>query len=425
LAELLINAELKARNEVTIQKTQQALIDSRDTARYLAKEAATANLAKSRFIASVSHEIRTPLHAILGIADLILNHAMDVNLIENINIIKSSGSTLLELINDVLTFASAEAKDLSIKSDSFNIYHLSDYLKKIFTSMADRKNLIFDINIQSPVPEILIGDKLRIQQILSNLIANAIKFTDHGGVTLNIALEKNWPEMEAKTSVAHIRFEVIDTGIGISDNDIVKLFDPFFQSEEIANNQTEGAGLGLAICHLLSTKMGGSLTVESVKGRGSKFIFAIALGADFRQHFREIPSGEALDEFDLSGIRILLAEDNPLNQSLMRAFLQKTGCELDIVANGREALDAFENAHYDIILMDVRMPVLDGFDTTKLIRSQERPHQHIPIVAVTASALKNDRETCLQAGMDSVLTKPFSKRELLKAIQHWIPNGAS
>jgi len=417
LANLLTNAYIKTQHELTIQQTQLALLESRDTARYLAKEAATASVAKSRFVASVSHEIRTPLHAILGIADLALLKTTDPSLAENLSTIKKAGTTLLALINDVLDFSRAEANEVSIQCKPFEIKHLANNLVNMFLPLAKQKNLALDIDIQSCIPQILIGDEFRIQQILSNFISNSIKFTNVGGITIRIAKNKCGSNHTENSNLEHVMFEVFDTGIGIEADDIGKLFDPFFQSIEARTNHLGGTGLGLSISHLLASKMGGDIKVKSLKNLGSTFTLDIPLQSDgIQPKVKDAPIQEVDRDLQLDGIRILLAEDNPINQQLVQAFLHNTGCQLKVVDNGEQALDAYQNGVYDIILMDCRMPKLDGFNTTKIIRLQESNQRRVPILAITASALEADKMTCLSSGMDDVLTKPFNKHELLNAI---------
>lgn len=420
LADLLTNARNKAERERTLQQTQQALIDARDAARFLAKEAAAASVAKSRFVASVSHEIRTPLHAILGIADLSLSETSNPILADNLTTIKNAGKTLLNLINDVLEFSRAEANEVSIKHKPFNVQMLTNNLKKLFIPLAQNKNISFNVHIQPCVPEVLVGDEMRIYQILSNLITNGVKFTKIGGVTLNIVMDKDPRPSEADENfnIALIRFEIVDTGMGIAKSDIGKLFDPFFQSDETVTSQLGGTGLGLAISHLLATKMGGDIRVQSARHHGSTFCFKVALEVGQTPLTVKLEAKQAMQEnLQLNGFRILLAEDNRVNQQLVGAFLAKSGCQLDIVADGEQALTAYQDTDYDIILMDCHMPKLDGYDTSKIIRLQEGDQQHIPILAVTSSAMDGDREICLHAGMDDMLAKPFSKQELLSAIK--------
>jgi signal transduction histidine kinase/PAS domain-containing protein len=417
LAELLVNANIKARNELTIRNTQNELIKSRDTARFLAKEAAAASIAKSRFVASVSHEIRTPLHAILGLADLALKKTDDDELVDEISTIRKAGSTLLELINDVLDYSRAEANELSINSVDFSLRDLTSTLTKMFRPLADQKNIALDIDYQVEIPNSLHGDQLRIKQILSNLLSNAIKFTRQGTVSLKISLAETSNSYSNSQDSVSLNFEVTDTGVGIVESDFERIFDPFYQAESSRHEQLGGTGLGLPIARLLAQKMGGSITVNSQRDHGATFTVSLTMRlgkSDARAQCQpENPSSSPT----LNGFKILLAEDNPINQQLVKAYLLKSGSQLDIVADGEAVLEARLHSNYHIILMDCQMPKLDGFETTKIIRFQEGRDLHTPIVAVTASAMEGDRETCLQAGMDDVLTKPFSKGDLLEVIR--------
>ncbi|TFH70311.1 response regulator [Gammaproteobacteria bacterium LSUCC0112] len=416
LAELLVNAKIKAQNELTIRNTQEELIRSRDTARFLAREAASASVAKSRFVASVSHEIRTPLHAILGLADLALQKTDDDELIDDISTIRKAGSTLLELIDDVLDYSRAEANELSIKTTDFSLKVLAETLTKMFRPLADQKSIALLIECESGIPENLHGDHLRIKQILSNLLSNAIKFTKRGSVNLQIRLAEKLYCHTNQQELVSVKFEVKDTGIGIAESELDKIFDPFYQAEDPRYEHLSGTGLGLPIAKLLAQKMGGSITVESQPDNGAKFTVNMTLRIGNPTKAETRPLHSAKDSLILGGFKILLAEDNPINQQLVKAYLMRSGCQLDIVANGEAVLETRLKNSYNIILMDCQMPKLDGFQTTKIIRRQEERGQHIPIIAVTASAMEGDRETCLQAGMDDVLTKPFSKEELLSMI---------
>jgi signal transduction histidine kinase/PAS domain-containing protein/BarA-like signal transduction histidine kinase len=423
LADLLVNAEIKARNERTIQQAQAALIESRDTARFLTREAEAANVAKSRFVASVSHEIRTPLHSILGLAELSSRQTSIRELQENISTIQQAGSTLLELINDILDYSRADADDVSIRSANFSSQALVDILYKMFQPLASKKGIALDIHLQPGIPDILVGDVLRIKQVLSNLLGNAIKFTQLGGVTLSIYSGQLTSGADNGHSAIDLAFEVRDTGVGIAEDDLESIFDPFVQSEESGHDQLGGTGLGLTISRLLANKMGGSITVASIKHQGSIFTLRIPARISSKPSIKS-ENVAASDTGFLAGMQILLAEDSTVNQQLVRAYLSDTGCHLDIVSDGEQVLEAYLGKRYHMILMDCQMPKLDGFDTTKVIRLQETSDQHIPVIAVTASAMQSDRETCLQAGMDDVLTKPFSKDELINIISRYLTSAS-
>lgn len=408
-----------------IYQTQTALIESRDTARFLANEPAAASLAKSRFVASVSHEIRTPLHAILGIAELTPKITTDVVVGGHISTIRSAGVTLLTLINDVLDFSRSEANELIVKNEDFSLQNLTDYLQKIFHPLALGKNIALNIYCQPDIPDVLHGDHRRINQILSNLFSNAIKFTSVGGITLKILMRNRQYSSERGQNTISLQFIVTDTGMGITDADLDKIFDPFYQSDETRTDQLGGTGLGLPIARLLAHKMGGTLTVIGNRHHGSTFMLNLTLQIGTQPATTHATRGPGSDAHFLSTARILLAEDNPINQQLVRAYLQDSGCTLDIVNNGDKVPDAYVNTRYHLILMDCQMPDLDGFETTRIIRLQESGDQHIPMLAVTASAMESDREICLQAGMDDVLTKPFSREQLITMISRHFTAAAS
>lgn len=414
VAELLVNAKRKADNEIKIQEAHKALIESRDTARFLAKEAAAAATAKSRFVASVSHEIRTPLHAILGLADLSLTQTTNPELHKNISTIHKAGQTLLDLINDVLDFARSDANVVNVKHEPLSLNTLLDNLNLLFLPLATKKGLYLNFNIPPDIPNHVIGDELRIKQVLSNLLSNAIKFTDTGGVELNIDCS-DCANMNSNSPI-HLNFSIKDTGVGISKEDMSKIYDPFFQSEYASRNQLKGTGLGLAIAHLLTDKMGGALSVNSEVGKGTTFTLSLPLTRSKPQATQPVSFDRLSPTSIPVGIRILVAEDNPINQQLIKTYLKDSGLELDVVANGQEAVDKFQEHDYQMILMDCLMPELDGFEASKKIRTLEGIKKHTPIIAVTASATQDDREACLQAGMDEVITKPFSKSDLMKLI---------
>lgn len=415
LADLLVNANIKARNERTIQQTNAALIESRDTARYLAKEAAAASIAKSRFVASVSHEIRTPLHAILGLADLSTKQTDNPELLDNISTIQKAGNTLLELINDVLDFSRSDANEMKIKNTDFSLSKMLNSLEKLFSPLAEKKGLLLKFSRSLNTPDSLIGDELRIKQILSNFLSNALKFTNQGSINLIVSSRKN-AKSDHNDNHVYLTFKVIDTGVGITPEDQAKVFDPFYQSEYASKNQLDGTGLGLPISLLLTEKMGGTIDLKSQINKGSTFTLNLSLKPGNDQ-LQEHPICDQVQTSPIpQGLRVLVAEDNPVNQQLIKSYLEGLGLALDIVANGVEALDQFRKHRHSLILMDCQMPEMDGFTASSEIRKLESGTEHSVIIAVTASALKDDWETCFLAGMDDVLTKPFSKQALLTAL---------
>lgn len=418
LAELMVNADIKARHEITIRQATDALVYSRDSAQRLAIEANAASEAKSRFVARVSHEIRTPLHAILGLADLVLALSPSREICNYVSSIRESGVTLLELINDVLDFAKAESEDIDLIHESFSLHDLISKLKHMFMPLADQKKIALDFNVSGDMPDNYSGDELRIRQILNNIISNAIKFTVKGSVTIDVSGRIAEADEQGNECWA-LLFSVKDSGIGIRDEDLGKLFEPFFQSDDSSRRSFSGTGLGLTIAQMLAQRMGGEIHVKSGTGAGSCFSFEVLMppGAGART-----VKERALfhQNTSLHGKRLLMAEDNRVNQQLVTVYLKDQGLDLIIVNNGQEAIDAFAHTNFDLVLMDCQMPVMDGFEATRKIRQMSGDRAHLPVIAVTASALEGDKQQCLAAGMDDVLTKPFSKSGLLDVLSAWL-----
>lgn len=415
LADLLVNAGLNRKHELAMAEANQELMRSRDTARFLASQAIAASDARSRFVARISHEIRTPLHAILGLADLASKENNPAQTMAYLSAIQSSGVTLLDLINDVLDFSKQESSDLQLTTGKFSISELLASVIGLFKPLADQKDLLLEIDSNLEQSDFLLGDALRIKQILNNLISNAIKFTIRGRIIVQAKLERQHSE-----NSANLEISVTDTGVGISVNDLESIFEPFFQADDSSTRQFGGTGLGLTIVKMLVAKMGGEISVSSTRYSGSKFVISLHL-----PYVRENASSLMLEPVNitsnfLAGKSLLIAEDNPVNAQLVRSFLKDYDCELYVVHDGEQAIDALSKACFDLVLMDCQMPVMDGFEATRIIRSRASPANRTPIIAVTASALEDDKSHCLAVGMDDVLTKPFSKHELLAKLQTWL-----
>jgi signal transduction histidine kinase/CheY-like chemotaxis protein/PAS domain-containing protein len=413
LADLLVNADIRIKHEILINEQNQALTTARDHAEYLAGEANLANAAKSRFVARVSHEIRTPLHAILGLADLVLAEHPSEQIQHLTKTIRESGSILLDLINDVLDFSKAESNEVVLSVAQFNLPELLTTLERMFRPLAEKKQLNFHIEMDPQVHGDFLGDRLRIRQILTNLLSNAIKFSTHGSVELYVSL--------SQPAAEQLCFKVSDSGMGIPKEDLDKLFLPFFQSSNTDSLTLSGTGLGLTISHALAERMNGSIRVESKLGEGSTFCFEVPLErAETTTPVQEALAG-ATSGVDLSALNILVAEDNMINIQLIKAYLKDNKGTLICVNDGLQAYEAsldFTDG-FDIILMDCNMPVMNGFEATRAIRASERGRRHTPVIAVTAGALDGEKSDCLAAGMDDVLVKPFTRRELLNMIEQW------
>jgi len=382
-----------------------------------AKEAAeAANHAKSMFLVNMSHELRTPLNGVVGAIDLLERSAPNPGQEQYIRIAKSSASALLNLIRDVLDFSKIEAGKMELEVVPFALRPLIRDAMETFQLRAREKMIALSSFLASDVPEHLQGDPTRLRQVLTNLLANALKFSDHGSVDLKVAVQ------EASASHVLLRFAVSDTGIGIAPEVCQRLFHSFTQADATTTRKYGGSGLGLAICKHLTEMMGGTIELESILGRGSTFTFTARFATDVPV---QMPSA-ALPQPEKSPTRplhILVAEDNDVNQIVITASLQSGGYTCDMVANGKLAIEALEKKSYDLVLMDCQMPVMDGYESTRLIRQREQsaaapgaPVTHIPIIALTAHAMQGDRERCLKAGMDDYVAKPLELPMLFSAI---------
>jgi len=374
-----------------------------------ARETAEAtSITKSEFLANISHEIRTPLNSIIGFTDLAQKTDSFDNIDNYIENTRRSAGSLLEIVDEILEYSRIEKKELSPSIEQFDLSDVLGHVKSRFDWVAHDKGIDFKVMTDNDVPKLLTGDPAFLSRALKMLVGNAVKFTDHGSVVVNIAvLDRDDPEK------IRLNFSITDTGIGIAEDKISSLFRPFTQEDGSLTRRHGGTGLGLAICRHLIEMMGGKIRVESRSGRGSTFSFNCRFG------YSKGDSEQRDARQSLRGAKVLIVEDNPVNQQLIGEILKNLHIKHDIAGNGQEGLNKALTANYDAVLMDIQMPVMDGYEATMKLRQDNRTAE-LPIIALTAHVMDKDREKCLDAGMNDYLIKPINVKKMLSSLCRWV-----
>ncbi len=389
---------------------QQAAATEMREARELAEDAARV---KAEFLANMSHEIRTPMNAVIGMTHLLGQTELDWRQQDYLNKVQASSRHLLGVINDILDFSKIEAGKLELDLQDFGLEQLLGEVADQVRSKIELKGLDLFFEVDERLPARLHGDSLRLRQVLLNYLSNAEKFTERGHIQVQVGL------LEANAEQLQVEFRVNDTGIGMDEAQCARLFQGFQQADASITRRYGGTGLGLAIARQLSELMGGAVEVSSCPGKGSSFAFSAALQMAADQQMPAAKADTPLELPQFLGARVLLAEDNELNQQVAAETLRATGCQVDLAADGQQALELLAQRRYDLVFMDMQMPVLDGLAATEQIR--RRPElADLPVIAMTANALKRDRDSCLAAGMNDFLSKPFEPKELFAVLRRWL-----
>ena len=389
-----------------LEHKQVQIIEANKELTEQARELERASRAKSMFLANMSHEIRTPLNGVLGMGQVLARSDLPAQSTEVVHDLINSGEMLMGIINDLLDFSKIDAGNMTLENRQFAPRDTITKTVALIQKSAAEKSLSLVIDVSPEIPEILSGDELRIRQILLNLLSNAIKFTAHGSVTV----KASWSPDSSENG--QLNFEIIDSGIGMSAEQLGRLFTPFSQADETITRRFGGTGLGLTIAKRLAELMGGDIKVHTELGKGSTFTFSatVNVGEKIKVTAENGPTPNSA--VNLANLKILVAEDNATNQKLIKLIFQRIGINHTLAHNGREAVEFANAEHWDLIFMDLQMPEMSGIEATRAIRAGDGPSRQSPIIALTANAFEEDKKACADAGMNGFLSKPLRIADL-------------